>query len=58
MIMGHSKHELSTKKHILYEKKLSYNTPTSSKRPPLHNGYFLPSIRWPGVVEKFDSTFL
>ena len=30
MIMGYSKHELSTKKNMLYSlKKLSYNTPTS-----------------------------
>lgn len=54
MIMGHSKHERSTKKHVVPLKKLSYDTltspaitATSPKRP-------LSSVANVAVVERFD----
>ena len=38
---AYSKHELSTINMLsVSQKKLSYYTPTSPKRPPLHNGHF------------------
>ena len=45
---AYSKHELSTIDMLsVSQKKLSYYTPTSPQRPPLHNGHFPLSTGWP-----------
>ena len=45
MIIGHSKHELRTKKHVVLPKKNCHRTPLL--QPPLQNGHFLLSLRRP-----------
>ena len=44
MIMGHGKHELRTKKHVVLPK-TNCHIPITPL--PLHNGHFLLPPRWP-----------